>query len=92
MADNAPLPPVDANVLAQMLGVTPKEAYDLTKVGSSTAALGGSTQLRTACGGLRVVEAEGDARQLRSAIGTKRTCASAMKTPLPMFSQPRAAI
>ena len=33
MADNAALPSVDANALAKMLGVTPKEVYDLTKVG-----------------------------------------------------------
>ena len=33
MADNTPLPPVDANSLAQMLGVAPKEVYDLTKSG-----------------------------------------------------------
>ena len=33
MADNTPLPPVDANALAQMLGVAPKEVYDLTKAG-----------------------------------------------------------
>ena len=25
------LPPIDANTLAQMFGVTPKEIYDLTK-------------------------------------------------------------
>ena len=33
MADNAALPSVDVNALAQMLGVTPKEVYDLTKAG-----------------------------------------------------------
>ena len=33
MADDAPLPSIDANALAQMLGVTPKEVYDLTKAG-----------------------------------------------------------
>jgi hypothetical protein len=33
MADNAALQSVDANALAQMLGVSPKEIYDLTKVG-----------------------------------------------------------
>ena len=33
MADNTPLPPVDANALAQMLGVAPKEVHDLTKSG-----------------------------------------------------------
>ena len=29
----APLPAVDANTLARILGVTPKEIYDLTKGG-----------------------------------------------------------
>ncbi len=33
MADNTPLPPIDANALARMLGVTPKGVYDLTKAG-----------------------------------------------------------
>ena len=29
MADNASLPPIDANMLAQMLGVAPKEVYSV---------------------------------------------------------------
>ena len=40
MADNAPLPSIDANALAQMLGVTPKEVYDLTKAGVIKRGLG----------------------------------------------------
>ena len=33
MADKAALPSVDANALAQLIGVTPKEVYDLIKAG-----------------------------------------------------------
>jgi hypothetical protein len=40
MADDAPLPSIDANALAQMLGVTPKEVYDLTKAGVIERGLG----------------------------------------------------
>jgi hypothetical protein len=40
MADNAPLPSIDANALAQLLGVTPKEVYDLTKAGVIERGLG----------------------------------------------------
>ena len=33
MADDAALPSVDANGLARLIGVSPKEVYDLTKAG-----------------------------------------------------------
>ena len=38
--DNAPLPSVDANALAAMLGLSPKAIYDLTKAGVIERGLG----------------------------------------------------
>ncbi len=54
MAENAPLPSIDANTLAQMIGVAPKEVYDLTKAGVIERGMVGSTRSRTACGGTAI--------------------------------------
>ena len=40
MADNAALPSIDAYALAAVLGVSPKEVYDLTKAGVIERGLG----------------------------------------------------
>jgi hypothetical protein len=57
VADNAPLPSIGANALAQMIGVTPKEVYDLTKAGVIERGLGRlyvvEDSVRRYCGWLR---------------------------------------